>query len=346
MIPRRAFAAALLCASFCMPAFAAEDAAAPTVQWVLPWKAGTTLVYAMEDTTTEVRGDQRSRSRSTSTTEVRITEASKEGFVQSWTGTGGRFQVLEGDRAAEALMQQFASAFDGVALEVQLNAAGNYARAGNIAELAPRLREAFLAGAQLGLDQQLAKTGEDVSGEARLKAMERMQGIVDRMTAPAVLEAMLTRNVQWYNGFVGIDVEPDETYELHTELPNPFGGPTFPATLTFSLAVSSEDPEDLFVSFDQRIDPEKGRAAVIGATRALLGEDVPENSLQALAFSMVDEGLFVVHRPTGTVEMFEAVRTTKFGDFEKVERHRLRLTSGGHGHVWRDEQEAEAAAAK
>lgn len=343
MNPCRAFAAAVLCVLSCVPAFAVEQTSAPTVQWVLPWKAGTTLVYAMEDTTTEVQDKRRSRSRSSSTTTVRITEASAEGFVQTWTSTGARFQVLDGDRAAEALMQQFASAFDGVALEVQLDAAGNYARAGNIAELAPRLREVFLAGAQLGLDQQLAKTDEDVSGEARLKAMERMRGIVDRMTAPAVLEAMLTRNVQWYNGFVGIDIEPDETYELHTELPNPFGGPTFPATLTFSLAISSEDPEDLFVSFDQRIDPEKGRAAVISATRALLGEDLPENRLQALAFSMVDEGLFVVHRPTGTIEMFEAVRTTKFGDREKVERHRLRLTSGGHGHVWRDEQEAEVA---
>lgn len=346
MIPPRAFAAALLCASFCMPALAAEDAAAPTVQWVMPWKAGTALVYAAEDTTTEVRGDQRSRSRSTSTTEVRITEASKEGFVQSWTGTDGRFQVLEGDRAAEALMQQFASAFDGVALEVRLDAAGNYAGAGNIAELAPRLREAVLAGAQTGLDQQLAKVDQGARDAARAEAMKRMQGIVDRMTAPPVLEAILTRNVQWYNGFVGIDIEPDQAYELRTELPNPFAGPTFPATLTFSLSVSPEDSKDLYVSFDQRIDPEKGKPAVIAATRALVGEDLPVDELQALAFSMVDEGLFVVDRATGTIEMFEATRTTKFGDREKVERHRLRLTSGGHGHVWRDEQEAEAAIAE
>ena len=345
MSSRRAFAAALLCALPAVPAFAAGEAApVPTVAWVLPWKAGTSLVYAMEDTTRQLQGDKREHSRNTATATVRIEQASPDGFVQSWTATGSRFEVLEGDRSGEALMQQFGKAFDGVALEVELDAAGNYARARNIAELAPRLREAFLAGAALGLDQQLANLDEDARAEARAKATERMRGIVDRMTAPAVLETMLTRNVQWYNGFVGIDIEPDQAYELVTDLPNPFGGPAFPATLTFSLAVSPEDPDDLFVTFDQSIDPEKGRTALIAATKALVGEDVPEGSMEDLAFSLRDEGLFVVHRPTGTVEMFEAIRTTRFGDREKVERHRLRLTNGEHEHVWRDEEDASASA--
>lgn len=345
MLSRRAFAVALLCALPAISALAAEEAAAvPTVKWVLPWKAGTSLVYAMEDTTRQVQGDKREHSRNSTTATVRIEQASPDGFVQSWTGTGSRYEVLEGDRSGEALMQQFGKAFDGVALEVELDAAGNYARARNIADLAPRLREAFLAGAELGMDAELAKMDPAGREDARGKAMEQLRGMVDRMTGPAVLEAMLTRNIQWYNGFVGIDIEPDQAYELATDLPNPFGGPVFPAKLTFSLAVSPDDPDDLFVTFDQTIDPEKGKTALIAATKALVGQDLPEDALADLAFSLHDEGLFVVHRPTGTVEMFEAVRTTRFGDREKVERHRLRLTNGEHEHAWRDEEGAAAEA--
>lgn len=344
MLSRRAVAAALLCALPAASAFAMEEEAAPvpTVEWVLPWKAGTSLVYAMEDTTRQVQGDKREHSRNSATATVRIEQASPEGFVQSWTGTGSRYEVLEGDRSDEALMQQFGKAFDGVVLEVELDAAGNYARTRNIAELASRVRGAILAGAEPGIDGELAKMDAASRDEARGKAMERLQGIVDRMTAPAVLETMLTRNIQWYNGFVGIDIEPDQAYELVRELPNPFGGPAFPATLTFSLAVSEDDPDDVFVTFDQSIDPEKGKAAVIAATKALVGQDFPEDAMKDLAFSLHDEGLFVVHRPTGTVEMFEAIRTTRFGDREKVERHRLRLTNGEHEHAWRDEEDASA----
>ncbi len=75
-----------------------------------------------------------------------------------------------------------------------------------------------------------------------------------------------------------------------------------------------------------------------------MGEELPEAAMNDLAFSLQDEGLFVVHRPTGTVEMFEAIRTTRFGDREKIERHRLRLTNGAHEHVWRDEEDASANA--
>lgn len=340
MLARRACAIALLCALPVASVVAAETTAAvPTVKWVLPWKPGTSLVYAMEDTTLETQGGRREHSRTSSTATVRIEQASVDGFVQSWTGTGMRHEVLEGDRSGEALMQQFGKAFEGVALEVELDAAGNYARARNIAELAPRLREAMLAGAKLGIEREAAKQGEAADEALRSKVMDQVRGMVDRMTAPAVLETLLTRNVQWYNGFVGIDIEPDQAYELVTELPSPFGGPAFPATLTFSLAVSADDPDDLFVTFDQSIDPEKGKAAVIAATRTLVGPELPVDALEELAFSLQDEGLFVVHRPTGTVEMFETVRTTRFGDREKVERHRMRLTNGEHAHEWRDEED-------
>ena len=65
---------------------------------------------------------------------------------------------------------------------------------------------------------------------------------------------------------------------------------------------------------------------------------MPGDQKQQLEISIVDEGLFVVHRPTGVVEMFESTRTVQAGAKSKVDRHRLRLANGEHDHVWRDEE--------
>ena len=109
-------------------------------------------------------------------------------------------------------------------------------------------------------------------------------------------------------------------------------------TVTFSASVSEEDPDDMFVAFEQKIDRENGGAAVMAIIEGLLGVALPKDQ-KKLELSVVDEGLFVVHRPTGVVEMFEATRTVQAGDRSKVERHRLRLTNGEHDHVWLDEQD-------
>lgn len=333
---RRPLAVALLCALPFPPAFAAEETAVPTVKWELPWKAGTTLEYATEDlTTSNLRKPERTRA--TSTTTVRVTEVRKEGFVQAWSWRDEAYVVEEGDKAQEAQMRDFAAAMGNVTLEVELDAAGNYARTRNLAEIAPRLRQAMRPLVLAGLDDGMDKIADAAKREeARKAAVAQVEGFVDRMLAPAVLENLLTRNIQWYNGLVGIDIEPDQNYEAKLDVPSPVGSAPIPATVTFSLSVSKDDPDDLYVVFEQKIDRENGGAAVMAMIEGLLGTALPKKDQVKLEVSIVDEGLFVVHRPTGVVEMFEATRTVQAGDKSKVQRHRLRLTNGEHEHVWRD----------
>ena len=111
---RRAFAAVLLCALPIAHAFAAEPAAAPTVKWMLPWTAGTTLEYAYEDLTTKDMGG-RERTRSTSTATVRISEVLDKGFVQTWSFRDDRYVVEEGDKAEEAAMRKISAALQDAA---------------------------------------------------------------------------------------------------------------------------------------------------------------------------------------------------------------------------------------
>jgi hypothetical protein len=344
---RRTLAVALLCALPVLPAFAADEAAAtPTIKWVNPWKAGTTLTYATEDTTRETQAGKTDHSRSTSNATVKVTQASTTGFVQVWSWDEGTYDVLEGDKSKEAQMRALGAAFKDVVLEVDLDKDGNYARARNIADIAPRMRTALRAMLLPTIDAEAAKIEDAGKREEKRKELKaNIDGIADRIVAPAVLEGLLTRNIQTYNGFVGIDLEPDQEYGLQTQLPNPLGGQPFPATLAVSLSVSEDDPDDIFVGFVQAIDPEKSEAALIAAGEAILGKKLTEAQLkEELNFSVEDEGFFVVHLSTGVVEMFETKRTTKINDKLKVERHRMRLTNGEHEHEWVDEQGQAGAA--
>lgn len=336
---RRTLAVALLCALPFSHAFAAEEAKVATIQWALPWKPGTTLEYVSEDlSTSNLRGPERTRTTSTAT--VRITEALKNGFVQAWSWRDTVFAVEEGDKSTEAAMREVAAGLQDVTLEVELDAAGNYARLRNLAQITPRLREAMRPMMFLGLDKSLASIPDAARREeARKSATPQTEAFLERMLAPAVLETMLARNIQWYNGFVGIDIEPDQDYEAKVELPNPMGGATIPVTITFSLSVAEDDPDDLYVAFEQKIDRENAGAAVTAIIEGLLGDKLPDDRKQKLDISIVDEGLFVVHRPTGIVEMFESTRTVQAGAKSKVDRHRLRLANGEHDHAWRDEED-------
>lgn len=335
MSSRHVLAAALLFALPFFHASAAEQAAAaPTIKWELPWKPGTALEYASEELTTSDLGD-RLRTRSTSTATVRIAEVLDSGFVQSWSWRDYDYVVEEGDKAREAATRELNARMQDVPLDVELDAEGSYVRLRNLAQITPRLRETMRPMLLAGLDARLSAIADAaLRADARKAAMAQVDGFLDRMFAPQTLETLLARNIQWYNGFAGIDIAPDQDYEAKVEVPNPVGGAAIPVTVTFSLSVSEEDPDDMYVVFQQTLDRENAGEAVAAIGENLLGMKLPPG--QAMPeVSIIDQGMFVVHRPTGVPEMFEATRTVTLGEKHKVERLRLRLLNGDHGHEWR-----------
>ena len=345
-MPRHPLSAALACTlllvSAFSPAVAAEpDIAVAKVKWDAPWKPGMVLEYTTEYLSDETQDGVRSRSRSTDTTHVRIEQAIDDGFVQSWTSKDSKYVVLDGP-SDEAAINAANAAMAGVPVEVKLNAAGNYAGMHNLDFVMPRLRKAMEPVIQAGVEQELAKiTDPKARDEARANTKD-MGVFIDRLFTPAYVEALLTREISTYNGFVGIELEPDQAYELDTELPNPFGGAPLPAKLTFSLSISADDPEDLFVSYEMDVDPEKLAAMAVDLVEKVVDKKAPKEAKAALkSIELRNEGLFVVHRPTGVIEMFEDTRTTRHGKTEKIERHRMRQLNGDHDHVWRDEEDSE-----
>lgn len=339
MLLRRTLAAALLCALPIAHAFAAEESAVPTVKWVLPWKEGTTLEYASEDLTTKDLGE-RERTRTTSTATVRIDQVLDKGFVQTWAWRDYHYAVEEGDKAKQAQVRDYIAALQDLVLEVELDAEGSYAGLRNLDRITPRVREATRPMLVAGTEERLAAIADEGKREqARKDTLAQVEAALDRFLAPGVLEVLLARNIQWYNGLSGIDIEPDQDYEAKVELPSPVGGPAIPVTIVFSLSVSEEDPDDMYVVFEQKIDRENAGPAISAIVEGLFGLRLPTGP-DAPEMSVVDDGMFVVHRPTGVPEMFESTRTVRMGDRSKVERHRLRLLNGDHEHFWKDEAEA------
>jgi hypothetical protein len=341
---RRSLAAALLYALLPTHAIAQDAAATATIGWVLPWETGTTLEYASEDLTVSDLVE-RERTRSTAIATVRIVEAGEQGFVQSWSWQDSAFVVEEGDKAREAATREFNARMQDLPLEVELDAAGNYVRVHDLARVTPRLRKLTRPLVLANLEARLAQVPDaELRAQARRAATAQVEQFLDRMLEPQRLEALLARNIQWYNAFTGIDVEPGQDYTVRTLLPNPDGGAPIPADLTFSLSAFEDDSEDLYVVFRQQFDPQFGDAAAKAIVEGLLGTAL-EQGPDAPDIVIADEGMFAVHRASGVVEMFEATRTVKFGDRSRVERHRLRLLNGEHSHAWRDDAEGLGAGA-
>lgn len=316
--------------------------AADTLRWPNPWEAGMSLVYETESLDSEARAGRREKIRTTDTSAVTITQASGDGYLQEWRSKDLVVEVIEGDKAAGALREAALRAMEASTIEVALDKDGNYASIRNLDALSTRMREVMHPLMAASIEAELGKLDESKRDKARAEALERIDGMLDRITSPAMLEPMLGRVLQTYNGFVGVDLEIGEWYELETEQPNPLGGKAFPSKLQFQLYPSEGDPDDVFLEWNSNVDPEKGADAMWELTEKLLGKKIPPKERKDLpdTVTISDEGFFLFRRDTGVIEMYETIRTIRLGGHEKVERQRMRLTSGDHEHAWKEEADA------
>ncbi|HEY0660029.1 MAG TPA: hypothetical protein VGD21_01700, partial [Lysobacter sp.] len=300
--------------------------AADTLRWPSPWEAGLSLVYETESLDSEAKAGQREKIRTTDTTEVTISQASADGYLQEWRSRDLGFEVIEGDKAAGALREAAVRAMADSTVEVALDKNGNYASIRNLDALSTRMREVMRPLIVASIEAEVGKLDEGKRDKARAEALKGSDGILDRITSPAMLEPMLGRVLQTYNGFVGVDLEIGEWYELETAQANPLGGKPFPSKLQFQLYPSEDDPNDVFLEWNSSVDPDKGADAMWELTEKLVGKKIPPKERKALpdTVAIKDEGFFLFRRDTGIVEMYESVRTIKLGDHEKVERQRMR----------------------
>ena len=337
---RRPLALALCSAFIASHAFAAEPAAG-NIKWSAPWKAGMTLEYATSSLTEETQGGTTTRELETDIEIVAITEATDKGFLQTWKSKPGAYRVVEMAPAQKAMVEALAAGMAGEAVEIELAKDGTVERARNAAALVGKMKALTRPLFEKEIEAQVATLPPDQQAARRAAARENTTRALDTMFSPDMAEALLLRKPTAFNGFFGIDVEPETTYEASFEAPMPLGGPSLPMKTTFVVSVSEDDPDDLFIDFETQADQDKFAELVKHMGSKLSGGHVwTEAELKQIAgVSMRDKGLFVVHRPTGVIEMFETTRTTTSEGKVKVERERMRQLGGAHDHVWTDEAE-------
>ncbi|MBB6600202.1 hypothetical protein H6X63_11235 [Luteimonas sp. MC1825] len=321
--------------------------AGDVIRWLLPWRVGLTLRYAAEDYDDERDGDSRERTRVTGIETVSIREARDDGYLQAWSFADTRFEVLEGEPAAADVMQGFMESLADLELQVELDGAGNYAGIRNLAGISARMRPAMERAISASVESGLAAmdAGQEATTDpaalqaARAAADEAMAGMLDRLVSPDVLGPLLSEDAVRYNDFVGAELEDGVEYAVDVDLENPLSGGSLPARVTFGVHLRESDPDDVFLEWTTRVDPEAAAAAARNFAGMLL-ESMPEEAAAQLPaqmpaeLSIIESGFVLFRRSTGVVEMLEATRTVRAGGELKVERRRMRLLDGDHAHEW------------
>ena len=312
--------------------------AAPVIALPTPWKAGDTLRYESEQVSSKASPTKREKTRGTAITELSTRRADETGFEVHWTSRDVTHATIDGDAAMDGTLRSAMEELAGEPMVVTLNADGSYREISNIAHLSKRMREVLGPVVRTAMESELRSSTEldPAQREAALaKANAMVATYLDNITAPRMLEVMAGKQAQHMAYFSGGGLEDGATYTSENELENPTGGPPFPSKMTFSLWVSEDDPEDVFIEWKSSIDPVKGASAVMETAARLFGEELKAALKDApQTISIEDSGLILVHRPTGVVEMYEDERTTTFGEHTSYERHRMRLLDAGHGHDW------------
>ena len=342
---KRAFATALLLALACPAAAQAEKnaprPAAEPVQWVAPWREGLVLRYAAEDYDVSEGAAGRSVSRTTSVETIRITQAREDGFVQEWSYADTRYEQLEGGAEQEAMMQMFIDALPDLRLEVDLDAVGNFAALRNLDELVAVLRPPLREGIATMFESGVQAAGgwpadPDEAAAARERGLAFVEGMVERMTSPAVVAALLSRDLVSFNDGFGAELGDGVPLEVEVEIDSPLGVGSVPARVALLMSAGAPGSDEAVLEWSTRMDREKAAAAALGAAEQMYGVGVSEEERAKIVADMstVDTGSARFRRSSGVPLMLETTRTVEAAGERRVERRRMRLLDDDHGHEW------------
>lgn len=146
-----------VCILLCGHAPAAEPEA-EKIKLPLPWKQGEVLHYATERVKTETAPGKREKSVATSKGTVATLEVGKDGYLQQWSWSESKEEVLEGDKSRQAAFAQAAAELEKIALLVEMDAEGHYSRLRNVDGIGQQMLGAMedAAGAEADIAKGLA----------------------------------------------------------------------------------------------------------------------------------------------------------------------------------------------
>lgn len=289
----------------------AKAAKTELARWPLPAADGRVLAYDVVSERRRVRASGETGLRSTSVVEIRPGPPRDDGYEQHWTSRDGRL-VFEGERSADqrALLEAAGRLFGELPLRVRLDADGAAQGVEDVeAEFVPRFREL--------MDVALAAAGTD-SPQARQ--------VVDALSRPEVVEAMLLQvpAAYYFPGAGGVPFS--EGIEYAENAPNPFGGDPFPM-LGRIAAARGAAADEVELTWTLAIDPVKGAPILWDAVASLLGPDAVDAVRDELPDQIHVETVtrYRIDAATGVIRWMESVETKRVLDNEDVNRTTMTL---------------------
>lgn len=323
-----------------VPAIAAEQ-----VRWPLAWKAGDAWAYNTESIDREIEAGKAKTIRTTDRTEIRVDDASKDGYVQTWTARDSRIETIDGDRASSDIIAPILEQFDGYGVIAQFGADGRYLRLRNLDETTTKVRTIMrpLIGASVDTmfkdaDPQLSKADVDT---ARATAERELETMMEAFFSREKVETMTTGQIKTFSDFVGRTFEVGKRYRDAEPIESPVYGKPLPATRDYTIAVDARDPTLARLRWTHTLNLD-GDVDVLWQLASELGDvDIqskrPEGRPQDLVLR--EEGVAVFRRDTGVVELLQADVTSHYGDaHDEHKRSRMRLV--GSRRTWAEEDAA------
>jgi hypothetical protein len=180
--------------SACIALSASAVAAEPEAKKIklpVPWKQGEALHYETERVKTATAPGKREKSVATSKGTVTTLEADKDGYLQQWSWSESKEDVLEGDKSMQAAMAEASTELEKIALVVEMDAEGHYSRLRNVADIGQKMlgvmRPVLLKQVDDELQKQAATLDATQRAKARQESVDRLDAFLKRFTEQRVL---------------------------------------------------------------------------------------------------------------------------------------------------------------
>jgi hypothetical protein len=337
---------------FLVPLFALLLVAAPAitiaaeqVRWPLTWKAGDTWVYDTESIDREIEGGKTKAVRTSDRTEIRVDEAAKSGYVQTWTSRDSRIETIEGDRASSDMIAPALEQFDGYGVIAEFGADGRYRRLRNLDDTTTKVRTIMRSLVMPNVDKLFGKTDPKLSkadaDAARAEAERNLEAMMEAFFSRDKVEVMTTGQIKTFSDFVGGTFQAGKRYRDAEPLESPLYGKPLPATREYSIAIDKNDPALARLRWTHALNNDGDADALWQLASELGNADLqskrPAGRPQDLALR--EEGVAVFRRDTGVIELLQTELTSHYGDaHDEHKRNRMRLV--GSRRTWAEEDAA------
>jgi len=326
----RRLAACLLFLSALSPALAQEKISLP-----VPWKPGLTLRYHSTSVTDKTRsihaGQVHTRIQIQDVTEVKILEATPQGFVQSWQSLKPEVATIgDGDQvnAERKMANALVKRFENLPLEAKLDPRGNYVGLRNWEALGAAMREVMLP---VMLEQASARKDLKKVDPAELR--KRLEPALARMTSQNALDAALGRQVAIYNYFIAPSLVPHKIVTYTDNIPSPWSADIIPSRGSFEMTNVDDAAGTVTIHWKQGIDPDKGKDVAWKMVKSITGmepSDLDPGKMPK-GLELLDEATVVIERASGIPRRIEHRRHIALGGVGSDTTWTFELLPGGTG---------------